>query len=306
MTIDQLDALRIQLDPLGQIGIAMALVLIMFGIALGLTTAHFRALLERPRVIIGGIVGQVVGLPALTIALVLLIEPAPSIALGMLVVACCPGGASSNLLTYLARGNVACSVSLTAASSLAAAMVTPVAILTSLNFYPPTATLLDSLGFDAGSFLIQTGLLLAVPLVAGMLVAAKFPTFAKRFRGGTVAAGGTILAVTIVYGLWYFGDILGPAVRLLAPLTVTHNALAFTFGALAGLLLGADRSARRALTFEIGIQNVGLALVILLGQLKGLGGATAVAAIWGTWHLLAGAMVVAVYRTVDRWRKDEL
>ena len=83
-------------------------------------------------------------------------------------------------------------------------------------------------------------------------------------------------------------------------IVVMHNAVAFATGAAAGRLLSKDVAVRRALTFEIGIQNSGLALVILLGQLQGLGGAAAIAAVWGVWHLIAGGIIVQVFRMKDR------
>ena len=90
---------------------------------------------------------------------------------------------------------------------------------------------------------------------------------------------------------------------MLGTVTVLHNASAFLLGALTGALTRADSGIRRALTFEVGIQNSGLALVILVGQLKGLGGAAAIAAVWGVWHLVAGSIIVAFIRVRDRARQ---
>ena len=113
MEVEALDSLRIVLDPIGQVGVALALMLVMFSVALGLRVRDFSFLRTHPLLFVGGVVSQVVLLPLGTFLLILLMEPAASIALGMIVVACCPGGAVSNLLTYLSRGNVAASVALT-------------------------------------------------------------------------------------------------------------------------------------------------------------------------------------------------
>ena len=104
MDIAALDGLRIVLDPIRQVGIAVALMLVMFSVALGLRVSDFGIIAEKPLLFLGGIATQVVGLPLITLVLVIALEPPASIALGMIVVACCPGGASSNLLTYLAPG----------------------------------------------------------------------------------------------------------------------------------------------------------------------------------------------------------
>lgn len=300
MEIATLDQLRIVLDPAGQAGIAAALMLIMFSIALNLSVDDFRLLGEKPALFAGGVLTQVAGLPLLTFALVHMVALPASIALGMFVVACCPGGASSNLLTYLARGNVAYSVSLTATSSILAAVLTPASILFWSNAYEPTSTLLQSIDISPALFLLQTAVLLAVPLVLGMLIAARAPDVARNIRRFTAPGGMLVLAGVIVYGIAYFYPALIATLPLLGAVAVLHNSAAFLLGAAAGRVLRATAPVRRALIFEVGIQNSGLALVILVGQLKGLGGAAAIAAVWGVWHLIAGGFIVVALRYTDR------
>ncbi len=299
MDIQALDNLRIVLDPVGQAGVAAALMLVMFGVALGLRVSDFRYLLDRPRVFVGGVVAQVLLLPLLTFGLIHLLAPPPSIALGMIVVACCPGGSVSNLLTYLSRGNVAVSVALTATSSLLAALLTPAMTLFWAQAYAPTAELLKSLDVSPLLFVAQTTLLLAIPLVAGMVVRARAPDVAERMRRYMTMIGASVLIGTIIYGIAYFYPVLWPAIGLLASIVVVHNGVAFLGGAAAGLLVSRQAAVRRALTFEIGIQNSGLALIILLAQLKGVGGAAAIAAVWGVWHLIAGGLLALSFNIVD-------
>lgn len=300
--IDRLDALRIVLDPIGQAGVIIALILVMFSVALGLRIQDFRSLLQVPRVYVGGVVAQVILLPLVTFGLIHLIEPPPSIALGMIVVACCPGGAMSNLLTYLARGDVAVSVALTATSSLLAALLTPASTLFWSQAYAPTGALLQSLDVNPWLFVGQTTVLLAIPLVAGMTVAARAPEWAASIRRRTTLAGSAVLGGTIIYGIAYFFPVLWPAVGLLASVTIMHNSAAFATGALVSRVLTRKAAVQRALTFEVGIQNSGLALVILLGQLKGVGGAAAIAAVWGVWHLVAGGVLATFFNVLDRRR----
>ena len=177
-----LDTLKIELDPVLQTALAISLFIIMFSVALGLRIADFIAVLDRPRLYAGGVIAQAIGLPLLTLALVFLLDPPASIALGMIVVASCPGGNVSNLMTYASRGDVALSVALTATSSVIAAFFTPALILLWSSLYPPTASLLKSLDFNAAEFLTQTTLLLAVPLTAGMALAHFAPNLASRLR----------------------------------------------------------------------------------------------------------------------------
>ena len=304
MDIGALDSLRIVLDPIGQAGVALALVLVMFSVALGLRVDDFAFLREKPLLFAGGVISQVVILPLVTFLLILVLRPAASIALGMIVVACCPGGAVSNLLTYLSRGNVAVSVALTATSSLLAAILTPTSILFWSQAYEPTATLLRTLDVNPLIFIGQTTLLLAVPLVLGMVLAARAPDVAARIKKRTTVLGVSVLVGVIIYGIVYFFPVLFPALPLLGGIVVLHNALAFATGALAGRALSCLSATRRALTFEIGIQNSGLALVILLSQLKGLGGAAAIAAVWGVWHLIAGGLLAVFFRQLDVMRGE--
>lgn len=300
--MERLDALRIVLDPLGQAGVVVALMLVMFSVALGLRIRDFRNLLQMPRVYFGGVVAQVILLPLVTFGLIHLLSPPPSIALGMIVVACCPGGAMSNLLTYLARGDVAVSVALTATSSLLAALLTPASTLFWSQAYAPTSALLQSLDVNPWLFVGQTTVLLAIPLLAGMTLAARAPDWAARIRRRTTIAGSAVLGGTIIYGIFYFFPVLWPAVGLLAGVTIMHNSAAFATGALVSRVLHGKAAVQRALTFEVGIQNSGLALVILLGQLKGVGGAAAIAAVWGVWHLVAGGLLAAFFNILDKRR----
>ena len=299
MEMTTLDNLRIVLDPAGQAGVALALMLVMFGVALGLRVDDFRILADKPRVFFGGVIAQIVVLPLVTFGLVHLLAPPPSIALGMIVVACCPGGSVSNLLTHLSRGEVAVSVALTATSSMLAALLTPASTLFWAQAYAPTAELLKSLEVSPLLFIGQTTLLLAIPLAAGMIVAAKKPRIAERIRKRATLVGALVLVATIIYGVIYFYPVLWPAVGLLAGITVLHNSAAFLTGAIAGWLLSRQSAVRRALTFEVGIQNSGLALIILLSPLKGVGGAAAIAAVWGVWHIIAGGTLAFIYRYID-------
>ena len=139
MNAETLDQLTIALDPASQRMLAGAIVIMIFAIALGLKPEHFSFLRTNRKLFWGGLAAQLIGLPAMTIALAAILSPPPSIALGMIVVAACPGGNVSNFMTWSARGDTAYSVSLTAGSSVIAALWTPAAILLWSELYPPTA-----------------------------------------------------------------------------------------------------------------------------------------------------------------------
>ena len=281
-----LDQLTIALSPAAQTLLAAAIVIMIFAIALGLKPEHFSFLRDDPKLFWGGLAAQLVGLPAMTLLLVTLMAPHPSIALGMIVVAACPGGNVSNFMTWSARGDTAYSVSLTAGSSVVAALWTPAAILFWSGLYPPTAALL------------------AAPLALGMAGAHYFPRAAEKIRKPLGLFGAAILVYVIVSGVVDFWPVIAAGWMLILIPVAVHNAAAFALGAGAGRLLGASAPRRRTLAFEVGIQNAGLAVVLLLAQLQGLGGAAAVAAAWGVWHFFSGGAMIALYRYTDARKRS--
>lgn len=296
----QIDNFNLELGQSSEIGLAFSLAMMMFSVALGLTPSSFAFLRTSPRAYFIGVFAQLVALPVLTLALCMLIQPIPSVALGMILVSCCPGGNVSNMLVLLARGNTALSVSLTATSSLAAAFITPLAILFWSSLYPPTAQLLTHIDFDAIEFLIQTAVILALPLILGVVCNVYFPRVANLIRRPLVVASTLALVLIIISGSTRYWDSFVSIGLGLIGLVALHNALAFALGNTIARLGRLSTADRRTLTYEVGIQNAGLGIVILLTQMGGLGGAAVVAGLWGTWHIIAGLMLVFYFRLVDQ------
>lgn len=300
-----IDDLRVVLNDQIRAAIALILIGMMFTVALSLRLEDFGALRRQPVRILGGVAAQIFGLPLVTMGLILILSPPASIALGMIVVGCCPGGNVSNILTDFARGNTAYSVSLTAISSVSSAIATPVSILVWASLYPPTAALVRTLDVDALPFLTQTLLLLALPLAVGMLVAAKFPRAAAAMRKVLSPLSLLSLVALIAVGLQQNWSVLLVAGAVVVPIAVIHNASALALGAGTARLLRLDIARRRALTFEVGIQNSGLGLLILLNQFDGIGGAAVMTAFWGIWHLVSGGTLVGLFRTLDWVHKGD-
>ena len=295
-----LDAVRIELAPGGQILLPIILAIMMLSIALNLHVDDFKRLLKDPVRFVGAAAAQMIALPLSTLGLIYLISPPPSVALGMIVVACCPGGTISNFFTHMARGDVALSVSLTATSSLLAALLTPISILFWSSLYVPTSQLLETINVNPMVFVAQTTTILAVPLAIGMVIAHFRPVLAHRARPICQALGILGVVIIVVGGVitnWTW--ITGAALAVLW-IAIVHNLLAFLVGVLAGRALQYDAIKRRTMIIEIGIQNTGLALVILLGELDGLGGAAVIVGIWSIWHLLAGSALIAAFRLSDQ------
>lgn len=302
MSENALDSLTIEMGGSWEVLLALMLALMMFAVALGLKPVHFSFFKQDPKHYLAGVLAQIIGLPLLTLALVYLLRPQASLALGMILVACCPGGNVSNLFTLFGRGNTALSVSLTATSSLAAAFITPVSILFWLSLYPPTAEILKEINFDVLRFLLQTLLILALPIMLGMMLAMRSPNMAKKLQKPLAMIGGVSMLLIVLFGFWKYRSLIPDLALSIVPLVVLHNACAFGLGFLTGLFTRADRPTRRALTFEIGLQNSALGFVILATQLSGLGGAMVLVGLWGLWHMIGGAFIAIIFRLADKKR----
>ena len=222
-----LDTFVLDMDSTSQMIMSGAIFGMMLAVALGLKPQDFLFIKKSPRLYMAGLLGQVLVLPVITIALCWLLSPHPSIALGMILIACCPGGNVSNILVLLSRGNTALSVSLTATSSLLAAFVTPSAILFWTSIYPPTADVLTQIDLDVVGFLLHTGLILAVPLFIGMLTANYLPRLAQSLRGPLVVIASLMLASIILVTVFKARGLLvedgGVVIRIVA----LQNAIAY-------------------------------------------------------------------------------
>lgn len=307
MDIDALENFKFELSPNSEIAMAITLALMMFAVALSLKLENFQAIKQSPRPYAAGVIAQMIGLPLLTLIICFAAAPHPSLALGMILIACCPGGNTSNLLSLLGRANTALSVSLTATSSILAAFITPISILFWCSLYPPTRSLLMEINIDVVSFLKQTLIILALPLCLGMSLSHFVPNLAAKLQKPLAAISAIGLLAIIVLAALKFAPLffaLGAGIFILV---ITHNSLAFLLGYLAGIISRAKTASRRALTFEVGIQNSGLGIVILLTQLgnnSAVAGAGAIAGLWGTWHLIAGSALVVLFRWRDKTHHD--
>ncbi len=243
------------------------LAFMMFGVSLSLTGEDFRRVLKRPDAPIVGLLAQFVLLPAATCLTTWFFEVDPEMALGMILVASCPGGSFSNIMTWLARANVAVSVSMTAVSSLAAMVMTPFnfALYGWLN--PHTRSMLTDIQLDSMNILILVALVLGLPLLVGMMTGFVGVAFGNNMEVFLATADRIVILV------------------------VLQNLLALGMGAFAGGLTGLPRQDRRAITMEVGIQNSGLGLAILFTFFPQASGMILIAAFWGVWHLISGLLL---------------
>ncbi len=293
--MSEIDLVRLNFSPQSLWVLNFIIGLVMFGVALDLRAADFRAALATPKPVLLGLIGQFVLLPAFTFLLVLAIRPAPSIALGMMLVASCPGGNISNFLTHYAKGNAALSISMTAVSTAVAIVMTPFNLSLWGGLNPQTNAILKVVALDPLDMLLAVFLLLGLPLVAGMSVAHRFPRLAARMRKPMKIFSLGVFGLFVVGALaanWqYFRDYVGFVVLAV----FLHNALALTTGYFAARFAGLAERDRRAVSIEVGIQNSALGLILIFNFFDGLGGMAIVTAWWGVWHIVSGLTVATFW-----------
>ena len=292
--MNAIDAVTLNFSPASLMLLNAILAVVMFAIALDLKPAQFGALIRAPRPVIAGFLAQFLALPAATYLLVLVVQPQPSVALGLILVAACPGGNISNFLSHRAGGNTALSVSLTGLATLAAVVLTPLNIALWGGLYAPTRAILVETAIDPVQVAITVVFLLILPLALGMALNNLLPALAARIRRPLQILSMVIFVGFIVAALaanWtYFLDLAG----LIAGLVVAHNALALGLGFGVATLAGLSARDRRSVTLETGIQNSGLGLILIFAFFNGLGGMAVVAAFWGMWHAVSG-LALAVW-----------
>ena len=285
---ESIDALQLNLGDDGLMVMNVSLAVIMFGVALELTVKDFKDIAKNPKSTLIGTFSQFVLLPALTFVLVWLMEPTPSIALGMFMVAACPGGNISNFFSLLAKGNAALSVSMTAIATLLAMVMTPLNFTFWAGLYAPTDALLMEISLDLWQVFKIIVLILGLPLILGMIVrhfkaklADKISPWIKGF--GVIFFGGFV----IVAFMTNFDNFIS-YVQFVLLLVFIHNAVALTSGYGIAALFKLPEADRRSITIETGIQNSGLGLLLIFNFFDGLGGMALITAWWAIWHILAG------------------
>lgn len=267
----------------------------MFGVSLQLTPEDFTRILKSPRAPMVGLFAQFLILPALTCLATWLLNVDPQLALGMILVASCPGGTFSNIMTWIGRGSVAVSVTMTAVSSLAAVVMTPFnfALYGWLN--PNTREMLRDIAVQPVELLALVIVVLGIPIVLGMWVGRRFSAFAtasdKPMRVMSLVVFLGFVAIAFNKNI----DLLRNALATVVPLVIFHNAMALSIGALAAKCMSLPVDQRRAVTMEVGIQNSGLGLTLLFTFFPQSTGMILIAACWGIWHLISGLSLAMVW-----------
>lgn len=309
-----LDTLNINLGSGEMVLVNFILAFVMFGVALSIRTSTFKSVFRKPKSVIAGLVLQWFGLPAITCLLTIVLNPVitPMVALGMILVASCPGGNISNFLSSLSKGNVELSVSLTAVTTLFASIITPLNFWFWGTHYCRFASIrndIPTLDIPFTEILSQIILILGFPIVLGLLFSHYFPNISKRIIKPTQILsilffiGMVIVSLTqVLRGLESRWEVYA-AILCALVIVAIHNFFALSTGFFGGKACKAPIKDCRTLAIEVGIQNSGLALALLFNpaifspeQWGSNGGMVIVAALWGIWHIVSGLTAAYFFR----------
>jgi bile acid:Na+ symporter, BASS family len=290
-----IDSVRLSFSPSTLLLLNAVIGLMMFGMALDMKLDDFQRVIRSPRGPAIGLAAQFLFLPAFTFLLTLVFPATPSIALGMMLVAACPGGNLSNVMTYLARGNAALSVSMTAVSTAAAVLMTPLNLALWGGLNPATEPILRAVSLSPLDVLGTIVLILGIPLAAGLAVARSFPRASARVRKPFKVFSIVVFIAVVAMALRANWDYFLQFVGVVFFAVVIHNALALALGYGTARLFGLPPRDRRAVTIEVGIQNSALALILIFDFFDGLGGMAIIGGLWGIWHIISGLTVAFVF-----------
>ncbi len=307
-TFQALDAIKLNFSPDSLFVLNLTIAFIMFGVALELKLLHFKNLALNPKSAVVGAVSQFILMPILTFCLAIAFRNyiTPTIGLGMILVASCPGGNVSNFFSSLARGNVALSVSLTAVSDLGAIIITPFnfafwgTLFTKVYALLNASELVRPLEIPFLHVLQTIVILLGIPLTLGMIINLNFPKFTGKIlihvKRLSLLAFGAIIAIMFLKNWEYFVQYI----KYIFIIVLIHNALAISLGYSFASLFRRPFQDRKTIAIETGIQNSGLALLLLFNPKifppdMAVGGMAFIAAWWGLWHLIAGLIMGGIW-----------
>lgn len=295
--IDQLK-INFEQDQLFLLNVCLAF--IMFGISLDLTKEDFLRLLKQPKAAFVGLSSQLILLPILTFGITQVFDMPPSVAMGLVMVASCPGGNISNFAVHLSKGNTALSISLTSVVTLGAIIITPLTFNIWSSLIPGAAPLMKGISVNPLSMLKTIAQLILVPLIVGMYIRHNYPSLAKRIRKPINTLSLIIFFTFIVVALYENGSQLQSHLHLVFWLVLIHNGLALIMGYQWAKAWKLPIPDRKAISMETGIQNSGLGLVLIFNFFEGLGGMMLVAAWWGVWDMISALALAGLWNYKSR------
>ncbi|MCR9286089.1 MAG: bile acid:sodium symporter family protein [Bacteroidetes bacterium] len=283
-----IDAIRINFSEDQLILLNICLAFLVFGVALDIKLSDFKRLIEKPKSPIVGLISEYVLLPIIALSLIFLFKPAPSMALGMILLSTLPGGSTSNYMVHLAGANAALSVMLTSITTLGSLIVTPLAFIFLSQFLPEMDSLRQSITVEPSNIIKAIIQLVLIPVSIGMYINYKHPRLTEKIEKPIRWLSMAIFIGFVVFAVVGNWDNIKNYIHLVFLLVFLHNGLAFLVGYGFSRLNRLPEKDARAISIETGIQNTGLGLVLVFNFFDGIGGMALVMACWGVWHLISG------------------
>lgn len=291
---------NISYDQSQQAILNFVLGLMVFGVALDIQTRDFVRIIRKPKSVIAGLTAQFFLLPAITCLLTLVVDLPMGVELGMILVASCPGGAVSNFITSLAKGNAALSISMTAVSSILAIFLLPVNFTFWASLNPEAMVLMRSIDVDGWKIFQSLLIVLAIPLTLGQLLVWIRHGWAKTISNYLKYVSIVMLFFFIIAAVMTNSEAFLRYFWLLLIVVAIHNATALLLGYASASLCKLSGSDTRAVAIEVGMQNSSLAIAIVFTQFGAQPGMALISAFWGTWHIVSGLLIALVLHVLDK------
>jgi len=305
--LQQLDPIRINFSAAGMYAINIVLCFVMFGVALNIQPGQFTRLIKNPKLPLIGLFSQLIALPAMTFLLVILINPyiTPTVAMGMILVAACPGGNISNFISSYSKANTELAVGLTATSTIFATFTTPFNFAFWGGMYVKYISnhaghMLKPLTIDNWQMFETVFILLGIPLIIGILFSKKFPAATEKIKKPIQSLSLVFFVGMIVMAFANNWSLFIQYIFFIFVIVLVHNSLALITGYSIGRIFRVSEANRRTLTIETGIHNSGLGLLLLFNpkifplSLQ-IGGMIFIVAWWGIWHIVSGLAIASVW-----------
>lgn len=316
--IAHVDAIQVHMNEAGMNALNIVLAFVMFGVALGIKPRTFIDIIKQPKSVLLGIICQLLLLPALTFVLTITFDGwiSPMMALGMILVASCPGGNISNFITSLSRGNTELSVSLTAFNTAACIVSTPANFAfwggLYLRFAERQDLAIPELSIPFWDIFKTIVILLGVPLILGILCSQYLPKLTLKLKKPMQYLSIAFFIAMVVLTFGSNIDAFMKAIRFIFLIVLVHNLLALGIGFGTGTVFKVPYKDRRTMTIETGIQNSGLGLVLLFNPnifdpvvWANNGGMVVITAWWGVWHIISGLTLAYLWRVRGRKEANE-
>ncbi|MEQ8445162.1 MAG: bile acid:sodium symporter family protein [Pelagibacterium sp.] len=293
--MEPIDQALFNFSPTAGLAVAVMVGFLVFAVALDLTWDQFRRVLKSPKAPGVGLLAQYLILPAAAFGIGMLMAATPSIALGLLLVSCCPAGALSNYLTGVARGSVAISVSMTAISTLFSIVVTPLLFAFWASMNPETRAVIERIEIEPVRVMMVLLIMLIVPVSAGMLIRARNHVTADNIRHWVRRIAGLVFAVVVAILLLGNISVLGSFASIALPPVLVTFTVAVLLGWGLAQVSGLKAADRRAVTLEVAFQNVALAIGLAVAFFPELAGVAITSILWGVVHLTVGFAIAAMW-----------